>query len=163
MYPLLKTGEIEELKGIDTNYYPTSDATGGWRRAGLITAQRFDEKAKDYPFTTVSEAINAAAGSTRKTVAELEAKYKDEISRERQFNAMAEQIAMLAGGGTRGGLGDFQGAVGALSGERNFATSDLSNRLNFQVSDQQILDDFNQAKLGRLNRIVTDGNAQIAG
>lgn len=64
-YRVSKTGEIEELKGVDTNYYPSTDP-GGWRRSALKTAEKFDQDAKDYPFTTVSEAINAAAGSTRK-------------------------------------------------------------------------------------------------
>lgn len=99
-----------------------------------------------------------------KTVSELEAKYKDELSRERQFNAMAEQIAGLAGGvRTPANIGAFNQAVENLGGERNYAASDLGTRLNFQVSDQQILDDYNATRLNRLNIIAQDGAAQIAG
>jgi hypothetical protein len=35
--------------------------------------------------------------------------------------------------------------------------------LNFQVSDQQIVDDYNNTKLSRLNSVIDRGNAQIAG
>lgn len=54
-------------------------------------------------------------------------------------------------------------AITALSSGNNFATSPLANKLNFQVSDQQILDDYNNTKLGRLNSIVQQGNTQVAG
>ena len=54
-------------------------------------------------------------------------------------------------------------AITALSAGNNFATSPLANKLNFQVSDQQILDDYNNTKLGRLNSIVQQGNTQVAG
>jgi hypothetical protein len=35
--------------------------------------------------------------------------------------------------------------------------------LNFQVSDQQIIDDYNNSKLSRLNSVIDRGNTQIAG
>jgi hypothetical protein len=54
-------------------------------------------------------------------------------------------------------------AITALFAGNNFATSPLANKLNFQVSDQQILDDYNNTKLGRLNSIVQQGNTQVAG
>jgi hypothetical protein len=53
--------------------------------------------------------------------------------------------------------------IRALSGQRNYATSDLASKLNFQVSDDQILNDYNTSKLSRLNSVVDRGNAQIAG
>jgi len=154
-YRINDKGEIEQLEGFG----PFKATKEGRKRQG-----KFDSEAKDYPFETVAAAINEASKKTKKSVAELEAKYANELSRERQYNALAEQIAGLTGGvRSPGNLAAFQDALGALSGERNYATSDLSNRLNFQVSDQQIIDDFNQAKVGRLNRIVEDGNAQITG
>lgn len=54
-------------------------------------------------------------------------------------------------------------AITALSSGNNFATSPLANKLNFQVSDQQILDDYNTTKVARLNSIVQQGNTQVAG
>ena len=53
--------------------------------------------------------------------------------------------------------------IKALSGQRNYATSDLASKLNFQVSDDQILSDYNTSKLSRLNSVVDRGNVQIAG
>ena len=53
--------------------------------------------------------------------------------------------------------------IKALSGQRNYATSDLASKLNFQVSDDQILNDYNTSKLSRLNSVVDRGNTQIAG
>ena len=50
-----------------------------------------------------------------------------------------------------------------LTAQRNFAASDYATRLNFQVSDQQILEDLNNTRLSRLNSIVERGNAQIVG
>ena len=50
-----------------------------------------------------------------------------------------------------------------LTAQRNFAASDYATRLNFQVSDQQILEDLNNTRLNRLNSIVERGNAQIVG
>jgi hypothetical protein len=85
-------------------------------------------------------------------------------SREGTFNTLAEQIAGLTGGvRSRSNMDAFNQAVSALGGERNYGASDLGTRLNFQVSDQQIVDDYNTTRLGRLNRIVEDGNSQIAG
>jgi hypothetical protein len=84
-------------------------------------------------------------------------------NREGTFNTLAEQIAGLSGGVRRGGGTDLNQALTQLSSGRNYGASDLGTRLNFQVSDQQILDDYNSTRLGRLNRIVEDGTAQIAG
>jgi phosphotransferase system IIB component len=88
--------------------------------------------------------------------------------REGTYNTLAEQIRSL--GGARGGMGTQVGqpqavnqAVAALGGDQNFGASDLATRLNFQVSDDQILADYNQSKLNRLNQLVGQGNAQIAG
>ena len=90
----------------------------------------------------------------------LTAKYEEQLSKDKTYTALAEQIQALTSGGMGRGAA-FNAAVQGLNAGRNFGSSDLSSRLNFQVSDQQIVDDFNQAKLGRLNRIVEDGNAQI--
>lgn len=92
----------------------------------------------------------------------LTAKYEEQLSKDKTYTALAEQIQALTSGGMGRGAA-FNAAVQGLNAGRNFGSSDLSSRLNFQVSDQQIIDDFNQARLGRLNRIVEDGNAQIAG
>jgi hypothetical protein len=50
-----------------------------------------------------------------------------------------------------------------LSAARNYGSSNLGSMLNFQVSDKNIVDDYNNSKLSRLNSVIERGNAQIAG
>ncbi|NBW19741.1 MAG: hypothetical protein EBR82_68390, partial [Caulobacteraceae bacterium] len=83
-------------------------------------------------------------------------------------NTLAQQIAALAGNRQQvQNLDQFNMAQSpslmAFGADRNFGTSDLANKLNFQVSDDQILNDYNTSKLGSLNSVVDRGNAQIAG
>jgi len=47
--------------------------------------------------------------------------------------------------------------------ENNYGSSDLGSKLNFQVSDQQIVDDYNNSKLSKLNSVIERGNSQITG
>jgi len=54
-------------------------------------------------------------------------------------------------------------AVAGLSAARNYRASDYASKLNFQVSDEQILQDLNAAKISKLNNVVNAGNAQIVG
>ena len=89
------------------------------------------------------------------------------ISREKQYDSLSEQIQAL----TAGGMGmqnpnagpEFNQALTQLSAGRNYGSSDLGAMLNFQVSDQQIVDDYNNSKLSRLNSVIDRGNTQIAG
>jgi hypothetical protein len=91
-------------------------------------------------------------------------------NQENTYNSLASQIAALSGGGT-GGAGATQGGAGQqfnqalsqLSAGRNYGSSDIGTMLNFQVSDQQIVDDYNNSRLSRLNSVIDRGNAQIAG
>jgi len=89
---------------------------------------------------------------------------------ENTYNSLAEQIAALSGGGTmnagtaQGSAGSqFNQALAQLSAGRNYGSSDLGTMLNFQVSDKQIVDDYNNSKLSSLNGVIDRGNAQIAG
>ena len=117
-------------------------------------------------------AAEAAAAQARtyadEQIKTLTARYEEQLSKDRTYTSLAEQIRAL--GGAQGGTGSqvsqpqaVNQALAALGSERNFGSSDLATRLNFQVSDEQILNDYNQAKLGRLNQLVQQGNAQIAG
>ena len=103
-----------------------------------------------------------------------EQRLSDVTSRENTYNSLADQISGLAGGGTRfaGGTPNFNEqtgqymtspAVQSLSANNNFGATDLSSKLNFQVSDDQILNDYNNSRLGTLRSITDRGNAQIAG
>jgi len=116
--------------------------------------------------------INSANPEYNKIVNDLLTKqnqYQDKISsREGTYNSLAQQISSLAGtaqpGQTLAQPNMAQSpAVMALGSSGNFGASDLANKLNFQVSDDQILNDYNTSKLGSLNSVVDRGNAQIAG
>jgi len=90
------------------------------------------------------------------------------LSREKQYDTLSEQIRALtgeqSGGGTVGQAGPaFNQALTQLSAGRNYGSSDLGSKLNFQVSDDQIVQDYNNSKLSRLNSVIERGNAQIAG
>jgi len=54
-------------------------------------------------------------------------------------------------------------AVKALSADNNVGTTGLSSKLNFQVSDQQIIEDYNNSQINRLKFISDSGTTQIAG
>ena len=79
------------------------------------------------------------------------------LSRENTYNSLASQIQALTDGG--GGMQNpnagpaFNQALSQLSAGRNYGSSDLGSMLNFQVSDQNIVDDYNNSKLSRLNKI----------
>jgi len=72
------------------------------------------------------------------------------------YNAVAGGIQQLAGGRT-------DPALLALSAERNYGASPIAAKLNFQVSDDQILNDYNTAKVDRYKRVVELGNTQAVG
>jgi phosphotransferase system IIB component len=120
------------------------------------------------PFWNLAQAVS----DTRQKADDLEeqrlVRLESGLSKEATYNTLAEQIAALGGrqptGTTAGVSGPaFNDALAALGGQRNYGTSDLASRLNFQVSDQDILNDINNAKISRLNNVVNSGNAQIAG
>lgn len=123
------------------------------------------EPSKQYvsvPVTTVEK--NKDYDKTLNELLTAQSELQDAIyNREGTYNTLADQIRSLTVDGRMAQGAAINAAVQGLGAGRNYGSSNLAARLNFQVSDQQILDDFNQAKLGRLNRIVEDGNAQIAG
>ena len=99
-----------------------------------------------------------------------EKRLADVTSQENTRNSLAEQIRALTGGdtaasgATAGPAGPaFNQALAQLSAGRNYGSSDLGTMLNFQVSDQQIIDDYNNSKLSRLNSVIDRGNTQIVG
>ena len=99
-----------------------------------------------------------------------EKRLADVTSQENTRNSLAEQIRALTGGDTAasgvtaGPAGPaFNQALAQLSAGRNYGSSDLGTMLNFQVSDQQIIDDYNNSKLSRLNSVIDRGNTQIVG
>jgi hypothetical protein len=103
---------------------------------------------------------------TQKLQDTYEKRLSDVTSQENTRNTLASQIQALTGGlGMRGqvGMQPSNQPPANLSADANFGASDLSTRLNFQVSDNDIINDYNTSKIGKLNKIVEDGNSQIAG
>jgi len=115
----------------------------------------------------------AVAKSTDIKLAKMQSKQDDQFklldntAKQNTYNSLSQQIASLAGGtGTPAGAAAgpaFNQALSQLSAGRNYGSSDLGSMLNFQVSDQQIVDDYNNSKLSRLNKVIDSGNTQIAG
>ena len=108
---------------------------------------------------------------TDKLQATYEQRLADVTSKENTYNSLASQIKALTGGesgytagGTAGPAGPgFNQALAQLSASRNYGSSDLGSKLNFQVSDQQIVDDYNNSKSSKLDDVIKRGNTQIAG
>jgi len=125
------------------------------------------------PRSTDSDYILTAAEYSRQNLvdAQNEAKNKKTLaqtkSSENYYNSLASQIqALTAGGGeiqNPNAGPEFNQALTQLSAGRNYGSSDLGSKLNFQVSDNQIVDDYNSSKLSRLNSVIERGNTQIAG
>ena len=83
-------------------------------------------------------------------ISEIQKKIQEKESELKQLQAPAVKLSRLP-------------AELTFSADRNYATSDLASKLNFQISDNQIIDDYNNSKLSRLNSVIDRGNAQIAG
>jgi hypothetical protein len=114
---------------------------------------------------------NRVRALTQPQIDALQAKVDQQLSQEKTYNSLAEQIKALTGGesgytagGAAGPAGPgFNQALAQLSASRNYGSSDLGTMLNFQVSDQQIVDDYNNSRSSRLEDIIKRGNTQIAG
>jgi hypothetical protein len=115
---------------------------------------------------TAQNLFEAQQKSREATNAGLDKKINDLLAPELQRNSLAAQIqALTSGGGSQNQNAGpaFNQALSQLSAGRNYGSSDLGTMLNFQVSDQQIVDDYNNSKLSRLNSVIDRGNAQITG
>jgi uncharacterized protein YukE len=162
LYRLNEEGDIEKLE-LEKPKTPT----GGFKKNEQPKID-YDAKKrqKDYPFKSFEEAVGAQKkftfDNTKKQISKLQSQYDEELSKNKTYNTLAEQIAALSGGGGQAGGAGGASPVG-LSSQRNYGTSDLASKLNFQVSDNDIINDYNTSKLGRLNSIVDRGNTQITG
>jgi hypothetical protein len=140
-------------------------------RPGTNDVRYYNEQAGNFPYTNMVDAQNQVSKVQQQNIKNLQDTYEkrlaDVTSQENTRNSLASQIQAL----TAGGMGmqnpnagpEFNQALAQLSAGRNYGSSDLGTMLNFQVSDQQIVDDYNNSKLSRLNSVIDRGNAQIAG
>jgi hypothetical protein len=114
-----------------------------------------DKAAMLNDFNTAYDAY--VAGEEAKTKAAEEAKKLDE-----SYTKQAGEIGKYAGESRTGTTG-LTGALAALSGARNYGASELGTKLNFQVNDDQIINDYNTSKLNSLKSVVDRGNTQLVG
>jgi len=145
--------------------------TLGLTSYGQPSIKNYDSQSKNFPYTTILDAQNAQARQQQANIKNLQDTYEkrlaDVTSQENTRNSLASQIQALTAGG--GGMQnqnagpEFNQALAQLSAGRNYGSSDLGSKLNFQVSDNQIVDDYNNSKLSRLNSVIDRGNTQIAG
>ena len=141
------------------------------RGVSLDAQRNYKAAASGFPYTNVVDAQNEVAKKQQANTKNLQDTYEkrlaDVTSQENTRNSLASQIQALTAGG--GGMQNqnagpqFNQALAQLSAGRNYGSSDLGAMLNFQVSDQQIVDDYNNSKLSRLNSVIERGNTQIAG
>jgi hypothetical protein len=134
-------------------------------------SKNYQDAAGNYPYTNIADAQNEVTRKQQANIKSLQDTYEKRLaevtSQENTRNSLASQIQAL----TAGGMGmqnpnagpEFNQALAQLSAARNYGSSDLGTMLNFQVSDQQIVDDYNNSKLSRLNNVIDRGNTQIAG
>jgi hypothetical protein len=142
-----------------------SGLSQGAYEQGLINSQQSASNASQRSYIeAVQKSNDIKRNSLQKT---YETRLSDVTSKENTYNSLASQIqALTAGGGgmqnPNAGL-EFNQALSQLSAGRNYGSSDLGSQLNFQVSDNQIVDDYNSSKLSRLNSVIDRGNTQVAG
>ena len=101
-----------------------------------------------------------------KAYEEEQAKIAAEKKRNEELNSLSEKIRRasenLVPAAKNPEAARISGALSQLSGENIFRQQSLSGKLNSQIADDEIINDYNTTKLNRLNTIVSDGNAQIA-
>ena len=170
-YKVTPDGEIQTINPPERNG-GSRDRRLGYQ-ASPPSVDDYLKRVVDYPYGSLEEAQSASAevkqdkklGALR---LEFDKKLNEVTSRENTYNSLSDQIRALtgdqSGGGTVGPAGPaFNQALAQLSAARDYGSSDLGTMLNFQVSDQQIVDDYNNSRQSRLNSVIERGNTQIAG
>ena len=148
-------------KKVTYGYNRSNGSEQAWRLANQQSVDSISQR--EY-----SDAILKSNEIKQKKLQDTyEKRLADVTGQENTRNSLASQIQALAASG--GGMqnqnsgSQFNQALTQLSADRNYGSSDLGTMLNFQVSDKQIVDDYNNSKQSRLNNVIERGNAQIAG
>jgi len=140
-------------------------ATRNWSWQG-DSADTIKSKYGDFIVNSKGEA-DAKANQiiNDKKLSDLEKKIEEDkkANKESTYASLASQIKDLTSGASRSTIPDFKKELTQLSADRNYGVSDFGSKLNFQVSDQQIIDDYNNSRLSTLNGVIQRGNTQIAG
>jgi hypothetical protein len=161
LYSVDERGNISELAGVNQD---TKDLNSRDRQDLLKKQKAYDDQKKNFAFDTIAKASNAASKITNQKISGIESNYKNQLSQNNTYNSLADQISALSQRGdanmpSSGGMVN----TNSLSADNNYGSSDLGSKLNFQVSNDQIVNDYNKSYTDRLNGVVTNGNAQIAG
>jgi hypothetical protein len=156
------TSKTSNVKLDPKPYYGNEDISRGQYEQNQLQGLQISEQ-RNY-----AEAIQKSNEIKQKKLQDTyEKRLADVTSQENTRNSLASQIQALTAGG--GGMQnpnagpEFNQALSQLSAGRNYGSSDLGSQLNFQVSDNQIVDDYNSSKLSRLNSVIDRGNTQVAG
>jgi len=128
-------------------------------RAAYFAIDDFLTRLPNYPYSTKEEAQKELDRRAEAARAELAAKQAEEKRR----TDLAAQIRDIATRDIGKATPQFKQSLEGLSAQRNFGASDLATKLNFQVSDEQIINDYNTAKQTKLSNIIQGGNTQISG
>jgi hypothetical protein len=156
---------FEPAKGV--NYRQAEE--GGYAAGGkMLDGSEINARIARKQDETFQARVNAL---TQPRLDEMQRRLDEQLSKENTYNSLADQIKSLTGGdsgytagGTAGPAGPgFNQALAQLSAARNYGSSDLGTMLNFQVSDQQIVDDYNNSRSSKLEDVIKRGNTQIAG
>jgi len=149
-------------KSFDRNYYLKNNPdVARDKYFGSRPEEHYERNGRNEGRLPSQAAEDLASGVTGRKIAEL----KTKIQQEEGYNSLSSKIQGLTSGGMQNPNAGpaFNQALSQLSADRNYGSSDLGSMLNFQVSDDQIVQDYNNSKLSSLNSVIDRGNTQIAG
>ena len=162
-----RLGYAAAAPSVDRYYQQTSGGNVFRTMGEAQNAQasiRNQKNIEDSISSVRSEAAAQAASARSyadSQISALRSQYEDQLSRDRQYTALAEQIRALAGAPGGGGQ-QYNQAVAALGAGRNLGTGDMASALNFQISDEQILNDINAGQQNRLRSAIDSGQGRVA-
>jgi hypothetical protein len=113
---------------------------------------RFNRQGNFVPINAWQEAENSGANAKR--IEELE---RLKVGAEKQLTNLSTIVKKDSS------KNEINKALQSLSAGRNYGASDLGAKLNYQVSDENIINDYNNSLISGYNSVIDRGNTQIAG
>jgi hypothetical protein len=113
---------------------------------------RFNRQGNFVPINAWQEAENSGANAKR--IEELEGL---KVGAENQLTNLSTIVKKDSS------KNEINKALQSLSAGRNYGASDLGAKLNYQVSDENIINDYNNSLISGYNSVIDRGNTQIAG
>jgi len=156
-YLLDENGDIQKLE-------ITGTTKNGLFRIDQKSVNNYKKHSKEYNLKDFESAVAAQKKftyeNTQSSISKLKSDYEGQLAQNTTYNTLIDQIAGLTRGAGQNQPPGGPASIGQLNA---FGGSSLQNKLNFQVSDDDIISDYNKTKQDRLSRVVSDGNIQIAG